>query len=165
MKYLALALFIITGWTLVYIYEHRPPQVPAQEYQVVSVTDGDTIHISMNGTIETVRLLGVDTPETVDPRKPVQCYGPEASQQTKALLTGKQVTLEADPSQDDRDKYGRLLRYVYLGSQNVSLLLITEGYGREYTYDKPYKYQKEFRAAESNAKTNRRGLWGACGNS
>ncbi|HST52374.1 MAG TPA: thermonuclease family protein [Pyrinomonadaceae bacterium] len=154
-------LFILIGWTLVYAYQHRT-QALAQTYQVVSTIDGDTIKVNLNGTIETVRLLGVDTPETVDPRKPVQCYGPEASQQTKELLTGKEVTLEADPSQDDRDKYGRLLRYVYLGNQNVSLLLITEGYGREYTYNKPYKYQKAFREAQDNAKANKRGLWGSC---
>lgn len=162
MKYVIPILFVLIGWILIYAYQHRTAQVPAQIYQVVSVIDGDTIHVNINGTIETVRLLGVDTPETLDPRKPVQCYGPEASQQTKELLTGKEVTLEADPSQDDRDKYGRLLRYVYLGSQNVSLLLITEGYGREYTYDKPYKYQKAFREAEADAKVNKRGLWEAC---
>lgn len=113
-------------------------------------------------------MIGVDTPETLDPRKPVGCYGPEASAETKRLLEGKQVTLEADLSQGDRDKYGRLLRYVYLPGTDttfstfLNLYLIEEGFGREYTYSKPYKYQDDFIAAQRDAEKYKRGLWGAC---
>ena len=113
-------------------------------------------------------MIGVDTPETLDPRKPVGCYGPEASAETKRLLEGKQVTLEADLSQGDRDKYGRLLRYVYLVgtdtsfSTHLNLYLIEQGFGREYTYDKAYKYQDDFIAAQRDAGKYKRGLWGAC---
>lgn len=83
-------------------------------HEVISVTDGDTLKINLNGNIETLRLIGIDTPETVDPRKPVQCFGQESSDKAKQLLSGKKVSLEADPTQGERDQYGRLLRYVFL---------------------------------------------------
>jgi len=82
-------------------------------YTVTSIVDGDTLKVDMNGTIETLRLIGIDTPETVDPRKPVQCFGTEASNKARALLLGQKVRIESDSSQDTRDKYGRLLVYVY----------------------------------------------------
>jgi len=80
---------------------------------VVSVVDGDTIKVSIDGKTTTLRLIGIDTPETVDPRKLVQCFGLEASKKAKELLTGRKVRIEQDPTQDKIDKYGRLLAYVY----------------------------------------------------
>ena len=135
--------------------------VPAQMYQVVSVTDGDTLKVDINGTTETLRLIGIDTPETVDPRKPVQCFGEEASRKAKETLTGKKVSLEADPTQGERDKYQRLLRYVYLeDGTSFNRWMINEGYAHEYTYQSnPYKYQTEFKDAEKSARENKRGLW------
>lgn len=143
---------------------------PSQEkipgfYPVVRTVDGDTIVVAIDGTDEKIRLIGVDTPESVDPRKTVECFGKEASNFTKNLLSGKQVRLEADPTQGDRDKYGRLLRYVFLGDETlVNKLIITEGYGHEYTYRIPYQYQQEFKDAQNKARTEGRGLWaaGAC---
>ena len=126
---------------------------------VTKVIDGDTIDVEIDGNRETLRLIGVDTPETVDPRKPVQCFGREASEFTKSKLSGKEVILEADPTQGERDKYGRLLRYVFLDEVNFNELLIKEGYAHEYTYNFPYKYQKEFKNAESFATENKKGLW------
>ncbi len=133
-----------------------------QLYQVVSVTDGDTIKVDLNGTTETLRLIGIDTPETVDPRKPVQCFGEEASKKAKETLTGKKVSLEADPTQGERDKYQRLLRYVYLeDGTSFNKWMIQEGYAHEYTYQSnPYKYQTEFKDAERSARDNKKGLWG-----
>jgi len=129
-------------------------------YTVQSVVDGDTVKILMGTAVETVRLIGIDTPETVHPSKPVECFGREASNKTKELLTGKQVSIEKDGSQDERDKYGRLLAYIFLeDGTNVNKLLIAEGYAHEYTYNLPYKYQSEFKQAESDARTNKRGLW------
>lgn len=129
-------------------------------YDVVKVVDGDTIAINMNGSKETIRLIGIDTPETVDPRKPVQCFGIEASNKAKELLTGKRVRLETDPTQGERDKYNRLLRYVFLeGGTNFSELMIREGYAHEYTYNLPYKYQEQFKQAENEARIAKRGLW------
>ena len=88
------------------------------EATVVRVIDGDTIRVRVRGKVHTVRLIGVDTPETVHPTKTVQHFGAEASAYTKAALEGKTVTLEADPTGDTRDRYGRLLRYVHLDGQN-----------------------------------------------
>lgn len=135
-------------------------------YRVVSVTDGDTINIEYNGATTPLRLIGIDTPETVDSRTDVQCFGPEASDYLKSLLTDKSVRIEADATQDDLDKYGRLLRYVYLDNEDVGLKIISGGYGKEYTYEVPYQKQSDYKAAEAMAKQNKKGQWadGVCGN-
>ena len=93
----------------------QPMTAGGEVFDVESVVDGDTIKVSMNGKVETLRLIGIDTPETKDPRKPVQCFGAEASRKATELLAGQKVRLEADASQGERDKYGRLLRYVWRG--------------------------------------------------
>lgn len=137
-----------------------PSIVSIEGYKVVKVVDGDTLDVDIEGKIERLRLIGIDTPETVDPRKEVQCFGIEASNKAKELLTGQYVTLEADPSQGERDKYKRLLRYVFLpDGTNYNLYMIKEGYAHEYTYDTKYKYQLAFREAETLAQENQRGLW------
>lgn len=137
----------------------------ANTYAVVSVVDGDTVKLSMNGTTETVRLIGIDTPESVHPTEPVECFGIEASNRAKQLLTGKQVQFETDNSQDTRDRYGRLLGYIILpDGRNFNKVMIEEGFAYEYTYDTAYKYQSTFKAAQNSAEANKRGLWatGAC---
>ncbi len=136
------------------------PSVTMTPAQVVSVVDGDTIKVSINNKTETIRIIGIDTPETVDPRSPVQCYGREASNKMKELISGKPVYLEADPTQDDRDKYKRLLRFVFLpDGTDAGLSMINDGFAHEYTYDKPYKYQTAYVAAQREARDNHRGLW------
>ena len=128
--------------------------------ELVTVVDGDTFKATINGRSETIRLIGIDTPEAVDPRKPVQCFSEEASARAKELLTGKTIRLETDPSQDERDKYGRLLAYAFLpDGRHFNLLMIASGYAHEYTYDLPYKYQAVFKDAEKNAAERRLGLW------
>lgn len=143
-----------------------PSASPESEtYSVVRVVDGDTIEVEINGTKESIRFIGIDTPETVDPRKPVQCFGREASAKTKSLLEGRSVRLEADSSQGERDKYNRLLRYVFLpDGTHINDLLIRQGYAHEYTYNLPYKYQAQFKQAEQEARAAKRGLWadGVC---
>lgn len=162
------AAILIGGWFVVPqtdTQHHAPDKVVAKtanDFRVIRVVDGDTIVVALNHKPETIRLLGVNTPETVKPNSPVQCYGPEASKYMKELLTNKIVRLEADPSQDDRDKYHRLLRFVFLDDKNINEELIRNGFAREYTYKIPYKYQKEFRADQKEAKKNGIGLWGAC---
>lgn len=138
-------------------------EVP-ETYQVVAAVDGDTIKVDYHGKTTSVRLIGVNTPETVDPRKDVECFGEEASQFLRSLLEGKAVRLEPDISQSDRDKYDRLLRYVYLDSEDVSLTIIQNGYGYEYTYNVPYQKQARYRAAQTEAENGKRGLWadGVC---
>ena len=142
------------------------PPLPNDTYPVAKVIDGDTISIIKGGKAVTLRLIGLDTPETVDPRKPVQCFGKAASDKAKELLAGKTVRLEFDSSQGLLDKYGRTLAYVFPPPQpNVPAeilfneYMIAEGYAHEYTYDLPYKYQREFKAAEARAREEKKGLW------
>ncbi len=144
----------------------KPVSSTVGYFRVTKVVDGDTIAIDMNGRTETLRLIGINTPETVDPRRPVECFGKEASANAKSLLTGVRVRLEGDSSQDARDKYGRMLAYVFLDDgTNFNELMIREGYAYEYTYHFPYKYQREFKEAQRMAKEGGMGLWadGACG--
>ena len=132
---------------------------------VYRVADGDTIDVSVRGGVATVRLLGINTPEVVDPRKPVECFGPEASAEAHGILDGGEVHLELDPSQDVYDKYGRVLAYVYLPDGTFfNKLMIEGGFAREYTYHSKYKYQQEFRTAQKSAKSSGLGLWapGVC---
>jgi micrococcal nuclease len=121
---------------------------------VKRVIDGDTVELS---TGEKVRMIGVDTPETKDPRKPVQYFGKEATAFTRQLVEGKRVRLEYD--QQRRDKYGRTLTYVYLDDGTfVNAEIIKQGYGFAYTRF-PFKYLEQFRQLEREAREARRGLW------
>jgi len=130
---------------------------------VTRVVDGDTIKISRNGSIATIRLIGINAPESVAPNRPVECYGKESSASLRGLLEGQPVQLENDLSQQDVDRYGRLLRYVYLlDGTFVNDKMIRDGDALEYTYDRPYRYQSPFKAAQAAAKTEQKGLWKAC---
>lgn len=131
--------------------------IKLQLAKVIKVVDGDTIEIEGG---KKVRYIGIDTPETVDPRKPVQCFGKEASNKNKELIEGKEVKLEKDVS--ETDKYGRLLRYVYLGDTLINELLVKEGYAHASSYPPDIKYQDRFTRAEREARENNRGLWEAC---
>ena len=124
---------------------------------VTRVIDGDTIELE-NG--KRVRYLGINTPESVDPRKPVECFGKEASFKNKELVLNKKVVLEKDIS--EIDKYGRLLRYVYVDNIFVNLELIKQGYAQVATYPPDVKYHDLFLEAEKEARENKRGLWGNC---
>jgi endonuclease YncB( thermonuclease family) len=124
--------------------------------------DGDTIVVKISGREETVRFIGADTPETHDPRKPVQCFGETAAAHTKSLVTGKSVRLAADPSDSDRDKYGRLLRYVYLPDGTLlNSELIRDGYAFAYTIF-PFSKLEQFRGLETQARNANVGLWAGC---
>lgn len=132
---------------------------------VVRVVDGDTLVVLENETEVTVRVLGINTPETVDPRRPVACFGREASDAAKEMLEGQSVTLIADNTQGDRDVYDRALRYVQLeDGTDVGLWLISSGYAYEYTHRIPYERQAAYQAAENVARTSKIGLWadGVC---
>lgn len=134
-------------------------QLSTASAMVVSVVDGDTIHVENGPQKETIRLIGVDTPELHDPRKPVGCFAKEAKEKVASLINGKEVILEADSTQSNRDIYGRLLRYVFLDGVLVNRVLIAEGYGYEYTYDEPYTYQQVFKDAQKEAQEQQKGLW------
>jgi micrococcal nuclease len=128
---------------------------------VVYTVDGDTIDVRFgNGRVDRVRILGADTPETKDPRKPVQCFGPEASAYTHERLAGKRVTLETDA--EVRDKYGRLLAYVYVDGVRYDDELLRLGYARLLIIPPNGVHARAMLDAELEARTARRGLWGAC---
>jgi len=132
-------------------------------YKVIKVVDGDTVDLEINGETKRLRLIGINTPETVDPRKPIECFGKEASNKTKELLENKSVYIESDSSQQNIDKYGRLLRYIYLeNGASFNKKMIEDGYAYEYTYDIPYKYQKEYKEAQNRAEIGNLGLWKEC---
>ena len=132
------------------------PEV-AQTVRVIRVIDGDTIEIEGG---QKIRYIGIDTPETVDPRKPIQCFGIEASNKNKELVEDKSVRLEKDVS--GTDKYGRLLRYVYVDDIFVNEYLIRQGFAHSSTYPPDVKYQNQFLQAQQEAQNNNRGLWSSC---
>ena len=137
-------------------------EVEGERVVVTRVVDGDTIEISSG---KTVRFIGIDTPETVDPRRSVGCFGKEASNKTKDLLSGRQIILQKDVS--ETDKYRRLLRYIFLPLPDGRILfvndyMVREGYAKALTYPPDVKYNEQFRQAEREAREGSKGLWGRC---
>lgn len=128
---------------------------------VLQTIDGDTVDVSFNGAKERIRLIGIDTPETKHPSKPVECFGREASARASELMPiGQDVLLEFDPTQGESDQYDRLLAFVWLpDGRMINYELVAGGYAFEYTYNIPYKYQTQFQEAEQSARTQQRGLW------
>ena len=140
--------------------QHTPNKFSLKTGAVTHITDGDTFDIMIDGNKSRVRMLGINTPESVDPRRPVECFGREASNYLKGLIDNKQVRLEQDPDKTDTDEYGRLLRYVFLGDTNINEQMIRDGYAYEYTYkSEKYMYQNQFKQAEKFARENKLGLW------
>jgi endonuclease YncB( thermonuclease family) len=129
-------------------------------YRVVKVIDGDTIKVYIGEKIETVRLIGMDTPEISNPHSSREDYfGPEAAQYAKQLLENQLVYLIPDPMQSDRDKYDRLLRYVFLEDGTlINAKLVAEGYAYNYMYE-PFQFMKQFDYLEKQAKEKQLGLW------
>jgi micrococcal nuclease len=150
------------------IHDPRPrflslfTSVPKGYVKVLDDVDGDTIKVLVNGKEETVRFLGVDTPETKDPRKGVQCFGHIASEFTKNMVMGKAVRLVRDEANSDRDAFGRLLRYVILpNGSNLNAHLVSGGYA--FAYEKFQASEtKHFEQLEADAREHKRGLWGSC---
>lgn len=134
---------------------------------VARVVDGDTFSVVVNGKTETVRVIGIDTPETVKPNTPVECFGVEASNKAKLLLQNQTVELIFDNSQGERDKYDRLLAYTTLpDGSDFGEVMIRGGFAREYTYASSYDNQTRYKAAQSDASSRNVGLWAddACNN-
>jgi len=133
-------------------------------YDIHKIIDGDTLIVSIDGTNKTVRLIGIDTPEIASSYTAAQCYGIQASQTAKDKLADKKIYLEADPVSGDKDKYGRLLRYVHLEDGTLfNKWMVEEGNAKEYTYAGiAYKYQSEFKTTQISAATARKGLWSVC---
>jgi len=128
--------------------------------RVVRVVDGDTIVARVGGRDEYVRYIGVDTPETVKPNTPVQCFGPDASDENHRLVEGRTVRLTFD--REVHDDYGRLLAYVHLGKRFVNAELVRDGYARTLAIAPNTSHAGEFQRLAAKAARAGRGLWGAC---
>jgi micrococcal nuclease len=151
-----LAATSVLGWW--FGEQRRAADTP---YRVVQVLDGDTIVVrGAGGSDETIRLLGVDTPETHHPRKPVQCYGPEAAAYTTRRLFGQVVRLEDDVER--HDIYGRRLAYVYVDGANFERELLRKGYARLLVIEPNHAHARAMLDDELNARARGVGLWGAC---
>lgn len=148
---------------------NRPPATPtaagpsaASGYNVIRFDDGDTFVVNMDGNRETIRLIGVDTPETRDPRKPVQCFGKAASDFSRQLIGQQALRLESDPLSSNRDRYNRLLRYAYLpDGRLVNAEIISQGYGFAYTAF-PFTKSDQFLELQRRAREAGKGLWSGC---
>jgi micrococcal nuclease len=139
--------------------DDKPAPAPGT-VMVTDVVDGDTIEVSRASGSESIRLIGVDTPETVHPTEPIECYGPRASDFTSSALSGERVRLEFDAER--RDHYGRLLAYVWLDGVLFNKRLVQRGFAEVTIYSPNDEYADVLYAAESRARSLDRGLWAAC---
>ena len=130
---------------------------------VTRIVDGDTVRVRIGNRAETVRYIGMDTPETVKPHTPVQCFGKAASAANRRLVDGQRVRLRLDS--EPRDRYGRLLAYVYRRRDGlfVNAALVRDGFATLLTIPPNVRHAGALRSLERRAQRQRRGLWGACG--
>src|SRR3954447_4583252 len=140
----------------------EPQPAAPGEAVVTRVVDGDTLHVAMGGTDETVRYIGVDTPESVKPSTPVQCFAKAASAANERLVDGRHVRMVYDVER--RDRYGRLLAYVYRADDGafVNEALVRDGYARTLTVPPNVRYADRFAQLQTEARERDRGLWKAC---
>ncbi len=157
----SLLLIAIVGLILLRPWEGGDPEPPrAADATVVRVVDGDTFEARIGGEVEDVRLIGVDTPETVKPGEPVQCFGPQASRYAHRALEGRPVRLVL--GSERRDVYGRLLAYAYIGHRFVNATLLRRGLARTLTIPPNTRHSALFGRLQLEAARAGRGLWGAC---
>lgn len=155
-------LFVVVALLVLRPWETGPDAGPASARALVTrVLDGDTIEARIDGRVEDVRLIGVDTPETVKPGEPVQCFGPRASAFTHGQLEGRRVRLVFGVER--RDVYGRLLAYAYLDDRFFNPALLRRGLARSLTIPPNDRFAELFQRLELTAARAGRGLWGACG--
>jgi micrococcal nuclease len=154
---LVVAALIVRPWDGGAGLDEEPPAMPAR---VIRAVDGDTIEARVDGHDEYVRYIGVDTPETVKPDAPVQCFGPRASSFNHRLVEGRRVRLVFGVER--RDVYGRLLAYVFLGHRFVNAILARRGLARPLTIPPNDRYAPLFQRLALRAARAGRGLWGAC---
>lgn len=133
--------------------------------EVVRVVDGDTVIVELDGQEERLRYIGIDAPESVQPEQPVECFGPEAADANAELVDGETVFLVQDVT--DRDRFGRLLRYVYVDGDAedgtlVNLELVREGFAESISYEPDVSRQDDLDQAERDARDEGLGMWGGC---
>jgi len=151
------------GWDLVPGELSGTPGRADLEGRVVRVVDGDTVRVRVDGREETVRYIGVDTPETKRPGSPVECFGPAAGAANERLVGGREVRLEV--GEEERDRYDRLLAYVYRADDGrfVNEILVRDGYARPLAIEPNVRHAAAFAALADEALEAGRGLWSACG--
>jgi len=152
-----IALVLLRPWEQVHLGSEPPRSATAY---VLRAVDGDTIEVLLDGEREDLRYIGIDTPETVKPDTPVQCFGPRAHRFNARLVTHKRVRLVFGVER--RDVYGRLLAYVYLGNRFVNAELARRGLARTLTIPPNDRFARRFKRLQSAAARRGRGLWGAC---
>jgi micrococcal nuclease len=169
-------IFLLALSISVYLYNtyKNPAQIETQHitqsqtegdtFTIEKIIDGDTITVkNTSGEKFKVRILGINAPESVDPRRPVACFGKESANFLEGVvLLGSVVHLQKDDTQTDRDRYDRLIRYVEIDGKDVGLESIKQGFSYEYTYKLPYERQVLYKQAQSDAKRDKKGLWGGC---
>ncbi len=155
---IAQAIIILTASITIF---NAQPASAASAYRVLSVVDGDTIRINYGGRSTYVRLIGIDAPETSSKSNTKKgCYATQAKNYLARRLVGRYITLRSDSLSGNLDYYGRLLRYVYLGGENINYTLVANGYAREYKYwSSNYWSRLSHLFAQSWAKSHKRGLW------
>ena len=158
-----LLLFLFTYALLLSSCSNDSVSTSPNSATVKEVVDGDTIDIAIGGKTERVRLIGINTPETKHPTKGVECFGPEASAYTEQLLP-KGTALRVERDVEARDKYGRLLLYVYIANSNVfvNLDLVTNGYARPMVFEPNTAHKADFAQSATQAELHNVGLWQAC---
>ncbi len=129
--------------------------VSTDKYLVTDVVDGDTIKVVKDQELITIRLIGIDAPEV----KGNECMNEQSTKFLEDLILNKEVILENDPSQGELDRYSRGLYYIFINEENVNELMVSSGLAKEYTYNKAYKYQQEFKSAQFDAKALSLGVW------
>ncbi|HEX5375256.1 MAG TPA: thermonuclease family protein [Solirubrobacterales bacterium] len=158
----SLVLLLVAALLILRPWEGGRDEGPAGAIALVTrVVDGDTVEARVEGKVEDIRYIGVDTPETVKPGTPVQCFGPRASAFNHRLVEGRRVRLVFGAER--RDTYGRLLAYVYLGDRFVNASLVRRGLARTLTIPPNDRFAPLLRRLELRAARAGRGLWGACG--
>jgi endonuclease YncB( thermonuclease family) len=149
------------GWVMGIMNELENIELEPQTgtgYYVTKVIDGDTFDVEIDGKREKVRMIGIDTPEL----KGSECYSKEAKAELELLIESKFVELSVDYTQADKDRYGRLLRYVNLENRDINQYMVENGFAYEYTYDNAYLHQFKYRQAEQSAESVNKGLWKIC---
>ncbi|MFT6910878.1 MAG: micrococcal nuclease [Candidatus Paceibacteria bacterium] len=157
---------IVIGIIVIFLQKYQQNQEASAipdiqgEVTLIRIVDGDTLVVEIKDMEEKVRIIGIDTPESVKPNSKVECFGQEATNQMRYMLENvSSVHIETDPTQKNRDIHGRLLAHVFSNGENIGERMITGGYAYEYTYRKPYIYQDEYLYAQSQAQKDERGLW------
>lgn len=164
----ALATTLVAATTITSIPSCTEPQpastgnTTTQTAEVTAVIDGDTLKVRTIEGEARVRLIGIDTPEINRNGGPDECYAQEARTELNTLAYGRTIELHTDPSQGDADRYGRLLRHVYIDGHNIAQALISTGAGHEYTHSTPYAGQAAHLAAQHAAQAAGQGLWAQC---